>query len=406
MYIFSYLFIRHFCSLSIVFLSFFCLSCDNGHSEKISFDRSDAAKSIAIDPIKVYATSKINNGSEIDFMKLNCDTSLMFSSISKFQPIDKSRFLIVDKTNNKIYVSDDSGKLYTKIGERGSALGQYTTVTDVEYDMNTDLIYVFSLPERKMLTYTTEGKFVDEKFSAFDFLTFTKRSNGYLVYGAFESNIENPYLNRNKKNNSNLIFISDDLSRILAGYINSGNFYDRMNNNDNFLQVKTDLSYFHYGYNDTIYCIDKSRIYPVYNIDFGKYQFPYEKASVFNNRKAYDLLYFKDEDPYYGITAKLSIGNEIVYMEYGPLKPSRNLGSNSVLYFRKNGNLKHIPSQLEQIPLHINRVLTIYDDKVYFEIIPRLLSKVNIDSLNAEFNLNISQESHPLILSVNEKDLM
>lgn len=396
---------------SILYLSAFCIqitfliSCSDQYGVIYSKNNNQDLINIPIDSNYLFPHAQIDSVAKVKFMEIELDSSKTLSVISKLLVIDDSNILIVDKIRNEIYLVDAKGNFLRRIGSRGPSYGQYLEITDVSYDRHEKIINVFSLPNRKMLAYDLSADLISERTSNYDLLTFFKTPDGFLIYGCFENNIRNPYLSRSEVNKANLLSVSDDLSDITGDYLHSNNFYDRMNNNDNFIQGKNDTLYFHYGYNDTIYSIIDHQIVPHFKLDFGIRTLPHAVMASYSNRKVFDNEIVSRANPYTGMITQMAIGEKLIYLDYSSYSLSINFDSRKVLFFFNNGETKFLPKQLGNVIVDINRILTIYAGKIYFEIVPRSIPIEIINTLNQHFDLHLTQKSNPLLLVVDENDI-
>jgi hypothetical protein len=104
--------------------------------------------------------------------------------------LDQDHLIFFDNMSHEIFHYDTNGKLINKIANIGEGPGEYRSISDMIYDYQNKVIYILDGGwTRKVLTYTLDGQFVNEKKLNFNPAAFIKvNDDTYAFYSGNGSN--------------------------------------------------------------------------------------------------------------------------------------------------------------------------------------------------------------------------
>lgn len=143
--------------VGILILIAVLISC--GSRSKLNED-----KKTCVFKVEVEKALPIDVKSEIDsfrFLILETSDSLQIGRISKILFHD-DKMIITDAITNNLYIFNRNGKLLNKISNIGNGPGEYVRIDDVLIDNVLKYIVVLDGIQKKMITYSMTGKYINE----------------------------------------------------------------------------------------------------------------------------------------------------------------------------------------------------------------------------------------------------
>ena len=143
--------------VGILILIAVLISC--GSRSKLNED-----KKTCVFKVEVEKALPIDVKSEIDsfrFLILETSDSLQIGRISKILFHD-DKMIITDAITNNLYIFNRNGKLLNKISNIGNGPGEYVRIDDVLIDNVLKYIVVLDGIQKKMITYSMAGKYINE----------------------------------------------------------------------------------------------------------------------------------------------------------------------------------------------------------------------------------------------------
>ena len=143
--------------VGILILIAVLISC--GSRSKLNED-----KKTCVFKVEVEKLLPIDVKSEIDsfrFLILETSDSLQIGRISKILFHD-DKMIITDAITNNLYIFNRNGKLLNKISNIGNGPGEYVRIDDVLIDNVLKYIVVLDGIQKKMITYSMAGKYINE----------------------------------------------------------------------------------------------------------------------------------------------------------------------------------------------------------------------------------------------------
>jgi hypothetical protein len=382
-----------------LFRLLFCCLLISGCKHEKDFDYKNT-QSIKLN-LEENTPSTLKTSGNYEIVSLETNADVFIGQLSKLFASDKY-FIVFDKTTQSIFVFDNKGKFLNKIGRKGEKKGEFKEITDMEYYDDTDIIEIYSIPERKFLRFKVNGELITEQKLKFDFLSFYKVKEGYWVYGCFSSNKKQSFYNL-RGNTNNLLLLSENMMSIKGAFCESKNFFDRVNSNDNFQKNDKGELFFHYGYSDMIYKLEGEKAKPFLFLNFGKSRLPYDSVVNFTNNKDFDNTVFLSRVKHDGLKHNMQIGNRLITFEctkYG----MGNLQSYVVTCFLDKLSYKVFTNnQLSDIGNFFTPIC-IKNNKVIYSINSHLLTPENVFNIKKTYHINVNTNSNPLLVTTNEKD--
>jgi hypothetical protein len=202
--------------------------------------------------------------SKIELIPIETDTAFLIDEVQKLI-VENDKYFF--QCNNKILVFNSSGRPLYKIENVGKGPGEYIALGDII--LNEGRLELYDSKQRKIIQYDKNGRYLDEWRCGIDAYSFVKLNSDLY---AFYVGAGGYYNNTNKK----LLVFSKKKGKVIDGYIETPDYemkYMHFADLINFQQYKEEV-YFLYSFNDTIYSISSTGIFPRYFIDFGKFRLP------------------------------------------------------------------------------------------------------------------------------------
>lgn len=279
-----------------------------------------------------------------------------------------SSFIVVDKTNETIAKFSRSGKLMFIFPK------DYSRIKDTFFDSRKDVLEVFDLTERKMLSYDNNGVLLKTKYSNFDFLSFVKTAAGYWAYAPFSTNMESGLFAKSN-NHCNLLLFDENLSVIKERFIVRPSFFDRNESFSNFHFDSDSIFYFMYGYDDVVYKIENNSVEAVSQFKFGENSLPYKSLMNIENRNVFDNKVFGERMPFKGFKTDVHFGKNMFSIESSDYKLGNGPEKINILIIPQENLRLNIPQT--QGTFNFIKVLGINGDQ--------LVLRAKIKTLKNEF---------------------
>lgn len=266
-----------------------------------------------------------------------------------------SSFIVVDKTNETIAKFSRNGKLVLTFPK------DYSKIKETFFDSHKEVLEVFDLTERKMLSYDNKGVLLKTKYSNFDFLSFVKTPEGYWAYAPFSTNMESGLFSKSN-NHCNLLLLDENLSVIKERFIVRPSFFDRNESFSNFHFDSDSVFYFMYGYDDIVYKIENSSVTAVSQFKFGKNSLPYKSLMNIENRNVFDNKVFGEPMPFKGFKTNVHLSRNMYIIESSDYKLGKESDRTNILMIPEEKLRLNIPQNREKFDFI--KVLGINEDQL------------------------------------------
>ncbi|MCF8360971.1 MAG: 6-bladed beta-propeller [Prolixibacteraceae bacterium] len=287
--------------------------------------------------------------------------------------------IVLDKQISKgVYLFNRSGKFIRQIGSKGKGRGEYLYLED--FNVINDKIFLLSGLDRKLLVYDFDGNIIREErmsdhggqimgmFS--DESYFTLRSNSRISVNYWKKNGEL----KNTIFEKEYSFINWQISK---GYS----------------QIKN-ASYISPKFTETIYFIDKKKIYPIYTFDYGKRNFPIGEV---NNKIDLREKYKSKE---YTSLYSFTISDDFLITRFVSFKPYYGV------YFRKSGELI-LTKRLKCNDILLTTNIGEFEKGIIYSIESSML--VNLKNYKGSESVplelhNVKSEDNPVLILLKQKE--
>lgn len=249
--------------LLLFLIFFFTVSCNldgnrNKNGEVIRIDKSD----------DLYQWSK-NSVRVTKYVVLKDDGVNLIGYVSKLVYND-NRYFILDFTQNKIFVYNDSGDFLNVIGSRGRGPGEYLELRD--FQVHKGRVYI--LDNNLIRIYSYEGSFIDK----LDLVGL--RSDMKVSPTQFGITLNSDFIfwtgNFGPARESEVLYITNSKLEILNKYFPfNGNYADAYH----FTSANNDYLFSGVNGDYNLYMIKDKKIILEYSIDFGKEILQFEKST-------------------------------------------------------------------------------------------------------------------------------
>ncbi len=242
--------------------------------------------------------ANINYVTILPFEKDTTKISLKINNIIKFESEDVilvSPLRTIKLLHDKIYIEDSfrgflnifntEGRLLKTVGKLGAGPGEFTKISDVDYNEFDSTFVVLANNDRKILRYDTDGNFMNEIPIQFFARDLSPLKDGFIVNVDFNTS--------SVSENANILLIDGkgSIKKRFHKYIEknrpSSDFSGFLVSNKEGALYATSLG-------DTIYQITESHIYPKYFVDFGNLRVPEKvKEDISLINKLIDLAHLE-----------------------------------------------------------------------------------------------------------------
>jgi hypothetical protein len=247
--------------LKFTLLAIFLYSCNqkdylDAYLIAVAFDRDN----------EIQASSFIES---FKIIQLSTDDDNLIHQVSKVQYVNDKIF-ILDIPGNAIFIYNKDGSLYHKIRRVGGGPGEYAQIMD--FFVSESNLYILDFVQQAIIKLNEGLEFVErirlQTFSSY----FARYDNFFWAY-----NEASP-----KRRDYQFSHISDD------GWVVS-EFLPRTRSDNQFNWAGSNVFYRNSSelylsprFGNTIYRIEDNNIVPIFNINFGRHQFP-RKDNVNNH---------------------------------------------------------------------------------------------------------------------------
>lgn len=133
----------------------------------------------------------------VSYVPLETNEKCLISKVSQLEITDSNIF-ILEGAENRVLRFSDKGKFLNEIGSRGKGPGEFLRITCFRLNNLKEEIMVYDRRQKKILTYSYNGKFIDEVNFDFYFNVFFEDEDG--GYWAFTNNNGNKMKDAEKLN--------------------------------------------------------------------------------------------------------------------------------------------------------------------------------------------------------------
>jgi hypothetical protein len=282
-------------------------------------------------------------------------------------------------------VFNSSGKYLFGINSKGKGPGEYISIIDFDIDKSSNEILICQ--SRNLMVFSENGKFLKSHNFPFFAYNMHKMENFYFYSLGFDlPNVEK----------FNLYEIDrETFSLIRATFPTCINTDQYITSNNNAFSSHHDELWFHYGINDTIYSISKSKTLPIYSIHFGHNTTIDQVARTDNSHERITLM--NSPDFLHGFS-NLLFNERFVWFEYG------YQGNNHfVLFDRKNRKTKDYLDLKNDFENKSLKSPFYMDDNSLFFLVQPYSFFEDIDSVPEKIkrkigDMNLKIDDNPLIL--------
>ena len=146
----------------VVFLSFFCISCQNEDSQKRT--ESEYVISVTKENLENVYKGRLSEFVESSrFIHLEATDESLIVDIKKIRFYDNKIYILDRKNKSGVLVFDMNGKFLSTIGNRGAGPSEFISLMSFVIDKHTNQVILLDSEGRKLLYYTSDGELISEK---------------------------------------------------------------------------------------------------------------------------------------------------------------------------------------------------------------------------------------------------
>ncbi len=333
-------------------------------------------------PVPIDSNSSLSNLIEkVDYLQLETNDQCIISNIDKLC-MDTTFYYVVDKSQNNVYLFDKNGSFYSKVTRFGNGPEEYLELTDV--DVNNNLIYILSNPNKSIYVFKIDGEFV-KKISLNDW------------FHHIDVHDECIYLHSSKSNNIGYDVVVIDYKGKIK---------------NNFLPFQTDNSYrfsfspfqqtknsslLTFPYDSRIALLEKDSCEYKYKLEFDtSYKLTVEKLETLSYEEIKEevsgknYLYYID-----GVT--LNSGNQlcgVATINY------TNQGLRQLLFkvntYTGESSVYKLGEEISTEYPYLNNIIAVDDEHYYSIVEPMYVSIIN-ENFDVENGLECDEDDNPII---------
>lgn len=351
---------------------------------------------IAIKPSKHLFNEDIEAFSDsLFFRTLSSDDNFFITSVEKMFITD-TRIIVFDSRKNSILIFSQRGTAIGKISQSDYDPLSFKVITDVAFDEKKQQIKIWDAKDRKIFTYSVDGKFIDgfslndmekkglglevnSNLLVFDRFNFSKDGKRIAVFDGQKHNFLNSYL---------------EIPPVLVNFhLAPSHAFD----------VNQDSIFYLPMFDDNIYRVDRNGITPTFTIESpqaNKIGQDFLKSKAMVNSKDYKERMLNTD--YIFNIQNLHITNNIVHFVYSHNDPQRH--NYGVFYSRGSGKVKQInvfTSKMYSKFVINSKVHAKWKDYLIF-IVPALhnssIPKEILKGFPKELTEDLSKRSNPILL--------
>lgn len=350
----------------------------------------------------------------LHYIPLETRDDALVGQIDKLIPL-KDRLIIVDKEKSRsIYLYDLQGHLLRKIQRSGRSEKEYISLTDVSVDPESQRIFIWDSPGRKVLIYSFDGVFIAAHHFPYSVQSIAYTGNNTLAcYCGYSGNTR--FLEQAQY--PNLLFWN-----LQSDTIRPACYFDEVLSVSNITGILNNFSTDANGtvvlipLNDTLYQATGTEIAPKYHIDFGEEQ-PRLLQQYKDHLINYDLPRSVDEFDQASPCLLLNFitSRDLVYLffkkrqtyYYGFYYPAsgRFIEASTVYDERTGGNRIPITNDLDGCTLPFMPIAADGMNHFYYTIDPYLLDyfKETSDTTLLRLQRQVSANDNPIVVRVSMK---
>jgi hypothetical protein len=249
--------------LIYLLLSICFLGCNN-NKLNTAFDQSIDRIKVNVSNAESIKLSKLY--SKVDLVKLQTNDKALLGEIKKFI-VDEKRFYFI--SNSALVAFDREGLFKFKIDNLGNGPGEFLVISDVHIDKETGQIEIYDSKSTKIITYNNQGDFIEEWHTGLNGYSFANLGNSnYAIY------IGSSFYNSESNYRLNIISKSkDDIDNKFIKIKENETKFLHFGDLTNFSYFNDTISFL-YSFNDTIYTVNRSSLFPRLVVDFGNKKLP------------------------------------------------------------------------------------------------------------------------------------
>lgn len=298
---------------------------------------------------------------QIDYIRIPYDNTFCIGKVNKLLVTDSLLFVMDRKISRGVYCFDSTGNSISAIHKTGVAPGEYISMRNLFYGIDSEEILIYAAIRQKMLHFSLNGTFLYETDLPFNSLRVEPIGGNCIMYNDYRINEDLKWNGKypnlilwNPKKNS-VEFAADYFKApaAKATLITSEPQFSKLN--DTLYSIKPDHC-------NTVYHVTPHQIYPAYQLDFG----PYNLDDEFWDMASQKRMKFKTLDAYSDSrnlceTFRFLEGEDFLYFVCKQKKTVTH-----VFYSKKTKTLKQI-AKFENDMDYVTpfRPIAIYDDKLY-----------------------------------------
>jgi len=194
---------------------------------------------------------------------------------------------VFDLPQQTVFIFNDEGKYLAKIDSKGKGPEEYIQINHIS--MNKNNLVLYDGVRKKLIFYSPDGEFIEEKDEPIAFLNMLDLNNGSRVYYTGhlfnqDRNILNHNVTIRTRNNKIRNFID-----------NTGEFENKISSCDNYFFQAGNTVFFQIPFRNTIYEVDKDFLTPKYEIHLDKKFIPEYAFKTIKDLNEFRFKFYNDE---------------------------------------------------------------------------------------------------------------
>jgi len=234
--------------------------------EKKEIEKEQEVETIILtDEILDEDTKFKNIIDSLEIIKLETSKQSTIGKITKVI-YKKNKYYIFDRANSVIFIFNSKGKFINKLDKQGKGPKEYIELRDFDI---TEEGNIEILSYNKILTYNSQFDLIEERKALFEDNKKLIPSVHFTSNGDYDLFFRGSFGLRNSKEKGNygVYCVNKDL-KVLGRYFPTSFKYP--GSHQTFYKSSGKINLSNTLGNDTIYSVDKFKIYPNYFVDFGK----------------------------------------------------------------------------------------------------------------------------------------
>lgn len=232
---------------NITALFILLLSFSNCSNKKNNFESTISPNyniyKVEVSTNKNYYDSIINLISDTAFVILQEKENIMFSYADKIIE-HNNKYFILDKTLRSIVSFKKDGNPITKYGRIGQGPGEYVSPWD--FDIDTTGLYILDTKSKKVIHYSEEGSFLEERKIPFFADALKRLKNGNFIFNTTPDGTQKP----------SIIYTDSEMNTISKSLNYRNNYIGGYTTNHIIRRNKTGLNFYR-SPSDSLTILDK-----------------------------------------------------------------------------------------------------------------------------------------------------